>query len=878
MTRGTPGRRWYQRLLHLYPSDFRDEFGREMAQLYKDRAREERTWRLWGSLLLDTLRTAPTEHLDLLRQDLIHTRRSLLRTPVITATAILTLALAIGAGTAVFSMIHAVLLRPLPYSEPDQLVELFEENLQAGSLMRSSALNYLSWTERSQHVQALGAFRSDGFTLSGDGNPELLSGSVMTASVFGVLRLAPIAGRTLQPGDEQVGSPRVVVLSESLWRVRFGSDPAIVGQSLLLNGERHQIVGVMPRAFREVGRAQIGATSDAQLFVPLVINRANENRGNHTLRVIGRLPSGVRLEQARKEMRGLAAAMEHEFPASNAHWSVRLDKLSDTMIDPRTERSLVLVAAAVVMVFLIACANVANLLLARGTERHVELAVRAALGARRSRLVRQLVTESACLATVSGLSGISLAVIAQPLIRTLLLPGTLPRLDEMQVDVYVLAFGLLVTTVSGLVFGIVPAVRASQLDPMRSLVASGRATMSVSGVQLRRALVVAQMALATMLLVGAALLIQGLIRLQSVPLGFDPLGVLSTRLSLPRAAYPDAVTTAQFYDRLLAALKESGDVEAAAIATSAPFAPGVRAGFQPTGRGGIPAGNGGDEGAAEHVVSDEYFRVLAVPLLAGRSFAEADKPQSTAVAVVSSSFARIWWPDTNPLGQLFERNGRSYEVVGLVGDVRGEDTQGSRGGGPDREPRAAAYFTARQLPQRSMTLLVRSTGDPESVIARVRATVREIDPTVALQQIRPLREWFEDSVAPRRLTTTLAMVFAACALLLASIGIYGVLAFTVSSRTREIGVRIAIGATRRRVIGLILRDGMTWAAGGIVLGLVGAFATATLIATLLFDVHARDPVTFATVGVAVIVVAMIACLVPAVRAVRIDPTIAMRVE
>ena len=349
MTRDPPGRRWYQRLLRLYPSDFRDEFGREMTQLYKDRAREERTWRLWGSLLLDTLRTAPTEHLDLLRQDLTHTRRSLLRTPVITATAILTLALAIGAATSVFSVLHAVLLRPLPYSEPDQLIELFEENVQAGVLMRSSALNYLSWTERSQQVQALGAFRSDGFTLSGNGNPELLSGSVMTASIFRVLRLAPIAGRALQPEDEQVGSPRVVVLNETLWRVRFGGDPAIVGQSLVLNGEPSQIVGVVPRAFREVGRAQIGATSDAQLFVPLVINRANENRANHTLRVIGRLRSGVRFEQAREEMRGLAAAMEHEFPASNAHWSVRLERLSDTMLDPRAERSLVLVAAAVVM-------------------------------------------------------------------------------------------------------------------------------------------------------------------------------------------------------------------------------------------------------------------------------------------------------------------------------------------------------------------------------------------------------------------------------------------------------------------------------------------------------------------------------------------------
>jgi putative ABC transport system permease protein len=533
--------------------------------------------------------------------------------------------------------------------------------------------------------------------------------------------------------------------------------------------------------------------------------------------------------------------------------------------------------SAVTMVFLIACANVANLMLARGTRRHAEFAVRTALGAGRSRLVRQLLTESGCLAVISGAAGVLATAITHPLVRAAL-PPTWPRLDEMRVDENVLAFGLLISIVSGLVFGVVPALRASRLDVSRSLTHAGRATADSSRVRLRQTLVVAQIALATMLLVGAGLLLQGFVRLQRVPLGFEPEHVLTTRVSLPRSAYPDAARAGQFYERLLATLEGSGQLRAVAVATSAPFAPGVRASFQPPDRGQLSRGGGGNETAAEHIVSGDYFRVLGVSLLAGRSFNEQDTAGSTAVAVVSQRLARIVWPDTNPLGQRLDRGGRPYEVVGVVGDIRGSDTQGRRGGGPDREPRAAVYFAASQLPQRTMTLLVRPTSDPASVIATIRGAVRQLDPTLALQQVRLLSDWFGDSVAPTRLTTALANAFATIALLLTSVGIYGVLAYTVASRTKEIGVRMAMGATRRRVIGLIVREGMTWAGSGILVGLIGAFAAARFIAALLFEVPARDPVTFATVGGAVAVVALAACLVPAARAARIDPTMAIRTE
>jgi putative ABC transport system permease protein len=844
-----------------------------MTQLYRDRGRDEPWWSLWCSLVVDLVRTAPSEHLSIVRQDLLHAWRGLRRTPVITATAVLTVALGVGASTAVFSVVHAVLLRPLPYADADRLVELFEDN--RGSLLRVSALNYLSWAERSNSFEAIGAFNSTNRTVTDGGDPELLNGSVVTASFFDVLGVLPIVGRTLQPEDEDGGSSRVVVLSEPLWRRRFGGDREVVGRFITLDGERHEVVGVMPRTFREVGRTQAAGTAAGQIFLPMSIDHTHENRGNHTLRVIARLRRGVPLEQARDEMRAVSAAMEQEFPATNKNWSVRIETLPDAIRDPHVHRSLLLVFGAVTMVFVIACANVANLMLARGTRRHAELAIRTALGAGRSRLVRQLLTESSCLAVTSGAAGLLVAAIAHPLVRTLL-PPTLPRLDEMHLDVNVLAFGLFMSIVSGIIFGVVPALRASRLDLSQSLMFVGRATTESSRARLRQMVIAAEMALATMLLVSAALLLQGFVRLQRVPLGFDPENVWTARISLPRSAYPDAERAHRFYEELVNSLQGSGQVRSVAVATSAPFAPGVRASFRPD-RGQAAAAADSQE-AAEHIVSGDYFLVLGIPVLAGRSFNEQDTMGTAASAVVSQRFARLAWPDTDPLGQIVERGGRSYEVIGLVGDIRGSDVQGARGGGPDREPRAAVYFAAAQLPQRTMTLLVRPRGERTSVIGAVRDAMRQRDHTVAVQHVRLLRDWFADSMAPTRLTTTLATIFAVSALLLASVGIYGVLAYTVTSRTREIGVRMAIGATRRRIMGLVLRDGMTWAGGGIVVGLIGAFAAARLIATLLFDVPARDPVTFATIGGAVALVALIACSIPAARAVRIDLTIAIRAE
>jgi predicted permease len=368
------------------------------------------------------------------------------------------------------------------------------------------------------------------------------------------------------------------------------------------------------------------------------------------------------------------------------------------------------------------------------------------------------------------------------------------------------------------------------------------------------------------------------VRLQHVPLGFEPDDVFTARVSLPGAAYSDGDRSMHFYDQLITTMRASGDVDAVGIATSAPFGPGVRASFQVRARREQPAPPNFGEGAAQHVVSDDYFRVLRIPLFAGRVFDVTDDRGSTPVAIVSERVARVVWPNANPLGQIVERDGKAYVVIGVVGDVRGSDTAGARGGGPEREPRAAVYFSANQSPQRTMTLLVRSKREPATVAATIRAAIRAADPSLPVQPVRRLDDWVTDSVAPARTTTTLSTVFALCALALASVGIYGVLGCFVASRTREIGVRMAMGATRQVVVRFVLAQGMRWAAGGIAIGMLGAFAASRLVATLLFEVRADDPMTFALAAAALSLVAMVACAIPAVRAVRIDPTVALRTE
>ena len=824
---------------------------------------------------LALLRTAPKEQLSTCVQDLRHAWRTWRRTPALASAAVLTLVLGVGANTAVFSVVHGVLLRPLPYPDPDRLVEVFEGNSRAGGgpFFRSSLLNYRSWLEHARSFDALAAFNGRDFTLTEHGDPERILGSAVTASLFEVLGIAPIVGRPLTAEDEQPGAAPVALLAESLWVRAFGRDPAVVGRLITLNDVRHQIIGIVPAAFREIGRTQIGSSGAAQIFVPLSMDTA-QSRGNRVLRVVGRLRPQVSLDQARDEMRRLAARMEEEFPATNRTWGVWIEPPRHSMFDPRIRVSLLVLLGAVGVVLLIACANVTNLVLARATGRQRELAIRTALGARPARRARQLLTENVALALISGACGLAVAGLSMQALRTLI-PATIPRADEIRLDGSVLFFGLLITTACGVCFGLAPALRSARPSLLPTLAANGKGAVGPAHHLWRHSLVVAQTGLATMLVVTAALLLQSLVRLQRVPLGFEPDGVITARVSTPRTKYPSAAATLEFQRMLLGSIESLASVRAVGVMTSAPFAPGVRRGVAVHDRELARGSSQPSASAVEQVVSAGLLRALGVTIRAGRDFSAEDRPGSPLVAIVSEGLARQLWADSDGIGRVLEFDGRRHEVVGIVGDIRGSDGT-ARGGGLDRTPQPVLYLSAAQFPQSTMSLVIRSNTTVQAMAPALRAAVSEIEPTLPIPEWRRLDEWVAESVAPSRLTTTLAGAFAGAALFLTLVGIYGVIAYAVSQRTQEIGVRIAIGARRSSVVTLVLRAGMTWAGAGIVLGLIGALSIGRLIASLLFDVSATDPATFVLTALVVTGVAALACMVPALRASCIDPVIALR--
>jgi putative ABC transport system permease protein len=875
MAKGTIGERVYRQLLRLYPRDFSDDYADEMTHLYRDRVRGEGATSVWLALVADLARTTPREQISTLVQDVRHAWRTWRRTPVLALAAVLTLALGVGANTAVFSVVHGVLLRPLPYPDAHRLVEVFEDNTRAGGgpFFRVSLPNYLSWIERAQSFDALAAFNGRDFTVTEHGDPERILGSAITASLFKVLGVAPIVGRPLSAEDEQPGAAPVAVLAESLWVRGFGGDRSVVGRSIVLNGTPHRIVGVVPAVFRELGRTQIGSAGAAQIFVPLTMDTA-QSRCNHTLRVVARLRPKTSLDQSRDEMHRVAANMEQEFPSTNRNWGVRIERLNDSMFDPRVRVSLLVLLGAVGVVLLIACANVANLVLAAATSRQRELALRAALGARPARLARQLLTESVSLAMVSGACGLTVALVSMQALRTMI-PPTVPRIDEIRLDGTVLVFGLFITIACGLFFGMAPAARGARTNLLPALTQSGRGVLGSSREFWRHGLVVVQTGFATALVIVAALLMQSLVRLQHVPLGFEPNGVITARLSAPQVKYPTAAATLAFHRTLLGSLESLPSVRAVGLMTSAPFAPGVRRGVPLHARA---AGRGSPDtptAAVEQVVSPALFRALSVKLMAGREFATQDQPGSPLVAIVSEGLARRLWANGDAVGRILEVEGRSHDVVGVVGDIRGSEGT-ARGGGLDRDPSAVLYLSSAQFPQNTVSLVIRADTHPEAILPAIRAAVREIDAAQPIPGLRPLDEWIAETTEQPRLTTTLASAFAVAALLLTAVGIYGVISHSVSQRTQEIGVRMAIGAARTSVVGLVLRGGMTWAAGGIVLGLLGAWAASRAIAGLLFDTSAADPLTFGVTAFGLAGVAALACMVPAIRATRIDPVIALR--
>jgi putative ABC transport system permease protein len=792
--------------------------------------------------------------------DIRYAVRLLRRSPLFTVTVVLIVATGIAATTAIFSVVNAVLLRPLPYADPGGLMQVAEKNDSLHQpVFGVSALNYLSWREMSRSFTDLGAVQFGTFTLSGRGEPENYTGNLISASLMPLLGLQPIAGRVFTAGDERVGAAPVAMIGESLWRRRFGGDRAVVGQPVTLNGVAYTVVGIAPRA--------LTLLTNGDVWLPLVIDPAKEIRLNHVLFVAGRLKPGVTVQAAQAEMDAVSTRMQQQYPEIRG-WGVTLVTFTDTFVSGQLRRALLVLLGAVVLVMVIVSANVANLLLARALDRQKEMAVRAALGAGRARLARQLLVESVVLSGLGGVVGILAAVWAVAWLESILPPNVLP-VPDIGVDRGVVAFALGLTLVTGLTFGQVPAWQASRADVNTSL---KKASRSSTGGRpfVRRGLAAMELALATVLLIGAALLGRSLLALQRVPLGFNPDGVLTLQISLPptRYANPQRVV---FLRDLDAALNAVPGVTHAALTSGMPFGAGnyTRSPFIPLGSRILEPGAGVP--VDWRTVSPGYFVTMGIPLLRGRVFTDADTGDAPDVMVISRATARMMWGDEVAVGRYVRRSAdkRVFTVIGVVGDVRSSTLNSEA---------PTLYYSSGVRTWPLMDVVIRTSTDPAAVVRAVREIVRRKDPDVPLANVRPMTEWIDTSAAQPRLNAALLALFAAVALFVAAIGTYGVLAYTVSQRTKELGVRMTLGADRASVLRLIVREGMLTGACGILAGMVIAGLLGKTLSSLVFGVSVWDASSYAIVSLLLGAVALVSCVIPAIRAARVNPILALRLD
>jgi putative ABC transport system permease protein len=798
-----------------------------------------------------------------LLQDVRYAARVLVRQPGFAAVAVLTLALGVGANTAIFSVVNAVLLRPLPFAEPDQLVRVYEKRPKLGRTRNVvSAPDFIDWRGQSQTFDSMAAYNGWGASLTGDGEPQRITGALASADLFRVLRAEPMLGRAFAAEEDRPGAPRVVVISHGLWRRRFGADPSAVGKAVTLGGEPYTVVGVMPPAFQF-------PDPETEVWAPLALDPQDQSsRGSHYLSVVARLKTGVTREQAQAEMDAIAGRLEQQYQVNTGH-GVNVFALHDEVVGG-VRKSLFVLLGAVGFVLLIACANVANLLLARGAARQAEIAVRTALGASRWRVVRQLLTESLLLFVWGGALGLLLAVWGVDLFVALSPPGT-PRVHEIRADAWVFGFTFLVSLATGVVFGLLPALQASKPDLHAALKEGGRDRLGGgSRTRLRGLLVVAEVASAVVLLVGAGLLLKSFVRLRQVSPGFDTANVLTMQLSLPPSRYRDGASQAAFFRQLLQRVEALPGVRAAGAVAGLPLTGNMASRyFEIEGRPPRPAGEGLN--ANFNLASPGYFRALGVPLVSGRQFDERDASGAPEVVVVNETMARRFWPDEDPLGKRLRiANNPWRTVVGVVADVKND--------GLSAEPKPEMFYPLLQSPLPFMTLVVRTDTDPKTLAAAVGREVRAVDADEPVYDVKTMDERLAESVSPQRLTTLLVGVFAALAMTLAGVGIYGVISYSVAQRTREMGVRMALGAQKGDVLKLVLRQGLLLALAGVLIGLAGAFALTRVMSGLLYGVSVTDPATFAGVAVMLTAVALVACLVPALRAARVDPMVALRYE
>lgn len=814
-----------------------------------------------------------TDYLENLGQDLRYGVRTLGKSPGFTAVILLTLALSIGANSAIFSVIDGVLLKPLPYPQANRIVRLFFSS-ESFPKFPINPFDFRDFRARNHAFQALAAFTRSDVQLSGSGEPVRLNGFRVTAGYFGVLGLAPARGREFEQKDELPGNGKLVILSDRAWRDKFAADPGILGRKITLDSQPFTVVGVMPPGTEHPGNDYhaLPYGDSVEAWRPFTFDGDPNQRGSHYMEVIGRLKSGVTPAQAQAEMNTLVAEVGREHGGYQG-WHMLVIPLYHEIVGP-DERLLLVLLGAVGLVLLIACANVANLLLARATARRREIAVRAALGAPRPRLMRQMLTESLLIALAGGALGTALAVGGVRAL-VLLLPAGFPRAGSIHVNGAVLAFTLLITVATGLVFGLAPAFEAARADPQQGLREGGwGSTSGASRVRLRHALVVAEVGLASVLLIGAGLMLRSFVNLLRMNPGFRPEHVLTATLSLPDTDYKTDAAIAHFYDQLVTNLAVAPGVKAAGAGTDLPWT-----GYDENDGGFTIEGEKPRPGeqfhARYHAATPDYFRALGIPLVRGRFFTEGDNRDAPNALIINETMARLYWPDKDAVGGrvTFSDNPKPKDwmtVVGVVGDVK--DRPDAAGAEP------AFWWPMLQVPFREMSVAVRTDSSAAQLANELRREVHRLDPRLAVADLRLMDQIADAGVATARFAFFLVGLFAGLAIVLAAIGTYGVISYSVNQRSHEFGLRMALGAERGDVLRLVISQGAKLALGGVVVGMAGALALARVLQSLIYDVSPADPLTFTLVPILVVMVALVACYVPARRATEADPMSTLRSE
>jgi putative ABC transport system permease protein len=808
-------------------------------------------------------------------QDIRYGIRMLLKAPSVSIVATIALALGIGANTAIFSVVNAVLLRPLPFANSDQLMVVWETDSTRGYSRGSASYpNFVDWREQNHAFEYMASYHTNDFVMTGRGEPARLQGGVVNADLFPLLGVAPVMGRGFRPDEDKPGeSGRVVLLSQQLFQKRFNSDANAVGQSMVLDGKNYTIVGVMPQAFQFPIQNE-----PVEFWTTVAVDREGKDpmtdeRGAHYMNVIARLKPGVSKERAQAEMTAISARLEQQYPDKDLHKSSRVEPALEALVGDLRPALLILLGA-VGCVLLIACANVANLLLAGATMRHKEMAIRSALGASRMRVVRQLLTESVLLSLAGGTLGLVMAVWWSDLLVTLG-KENIPRALQVGLDWRVLGFTLLVSVLTGIVFGLVPALHSSRTELTESLKEGGRSSGDGGRRnRIRGVLVVSELAIAIVLLVGAGLLIQSLWRLQHVSPGFESQNLLTFVVGIPEVKYPTA-RQAQFYRDLTARIESLPGVRSATSVIPLPLSGDLFSiSFETEGR---PVAKGDQPSADFFAINDGYFKTLGVRILKGRDFNARDDAKAPGVIVVNQTFAEKFFPGEDPIGKRIkpgistdENKPAMREIVGVVSDVRNRNLSS--------ELRPGYFLPMAQIPFNQMTVIVRTTGDPHSLITAVQNEVHSMDREVPIFNIKTMDEHIAVTVAAPRFNTTLLAIFALVALILTIVGLYGVMSYAVAQRTNEIGIRMALGARVIDVLMLVFKQGIILVLVGEAIGLAGAFALTRLIRGLLFGVTPTDLTTFIAVAGILAAVALLATLIPARRAARVDPLVALRYE